>query len=138
MAIQQVCIIVIPNEAAKLEKPLHIENKEEYERLWKNRNTKLGGMILEIDSFIDRVNWINSEYWIYWKGDENNFEDNDISLIFDKETKIITLTFRFDMRTKSLNLMNQMIKISKDNDWLFQIYHNEIYEPNLDKIPRLD
>jgi len=101
MAIWQESIIVIPNEAVKLEKPLKINDKEEYEKLWKNRNTKSEDIISEIDSFIGRAHWVNSEHWIYWKGDEKNFQDNDISLTFDKETKIISfLTFRFDMRCK--------------------------------------
>jgi len=138
MAIWQESIIVIPNEAVKLEKPLKINDKEEYEKLWKNRNTKSEDIISEIDSFIGRAHWVNSEHWIYWKGDEKNFQDNDISLTFDKETKIISfLTFRFDMRAKSLDFMNRMIKISKENNWLFQTYNNEIFEPNLEKIPQL-
>lgn len=138
MAIWQESIIVVPNEAIKLKKPLTTDNKEGYKILWKNRNTKSEDVIAEIDSFINKADWVNSEQSIYWKGNEKKFEDNDISLTFDKETKIISfLAFRFDMRAKSLDFMNRMIKVSKENDWLFQTYNNEIFEPNLKKIAQL-
>ena len=136
MALWQIDIIVIPREALKLAQPLKIEDQGRYHKLWKNKNTKAAELIKTIDSFIPRAYWVNSEHWIYWKGDENNFEDNDISLTIDEKSKAIKfLSFRFDMRARNLNFINKMIEISKEHNWVFQSYNGEIFEPDVNKIP---
>lgn len=138
MAIWQENIIVIPNEAFKCKEELDLEDWDVYKKLWKERNTKADKLISQIDSFIPRADWVNAEDWIYWKGDTENKEDDDITLAFDKENKVISsFSFRFDMRAKTTNFLDSMIQICKENDWVFQTYNKEIFEPDLNNFPKL-
>ena len=125
MAIWQKNIIVLPNEAFNFQEELDLKNRDAYLKLWKERNTKAEKLITQIDSFIPRADWVDSEHWVYWKGDTNNKEDDDITLVFDKDTKIISsFSFRFDMRAKTVKFLDNMIQICKENNWVFQTYNN--------------
>ena len=138
MAIWQENIIVIPNEAFEIKEELDLENRYAFLKLWKGRNTKADKLIEQIDRFIPRADWVNAEHWIYWKGDTKNKNDDDITLQFDKQTKIISsFSFRFDMRAKTTIFLDNMIRICKENDWVFQTYNKEIFEPDLSKFPQL-
>ncbi|SEB42017.1 hypothetical protein SAMN04489761_0602 [Tenacibaculum sp. MAR_2009_124] len=46
-----------------------------------------------IDYFIHRADCVKSESWIYWKGKTEKYGDNDITLVFDKKSKIIWQCF---------------------------------------------
>ncbi|MEN2400826.1 hypothetical protein GKZ90_0013655 [Flavobacterium sp. MC2016-06] len=137
MAIWQQGMIVIPAVSEILPKP----NKElhfEYEDAWRKLSIDHKKFVEEIDSFIPRAHWVKSNDYFSWKGDTENKEDNDVDLCIDpKSGIIISLGFRFDLRTESPYFLEKILGLCIKNGWKIETYGGFFFQPNLTIIPEV-
>lgn len=124
-------MIVIPAVWDILPKP----NKDlnyKYEEAWRKLNIDYKKFVDEMDLFIPRASWVNSKDYFSWKGDTANKEDNDVDLFIDsKSGAIISLEFRFDLRTESLYFLEKMFELCNENGWKLETYGGRLFEPNI-------
>ncbi len=129
MAFWQKNIIILPLNQLQADNNIMLTDKSVAKQIWLRRELNSKGIIIELDKLISRADWVNSEDWIYWKGDTENYEDNDVTLIFDKETKLISaFEFRFDLRTNSTSFIENIINICH-NFQLGFVIDNKIIKP---------
>ncbi len=137
MAIWQQGMIVIPavwNILPKPNKDLHYE----YEEAWRKLNIDHKKFVEEIDSFIPRADWVNSKDYFSWKGDTENKEDNDVDLCIDSESGIIiSLGFRFDLRTDSPYFLKKIFGLCNENGWKLKTYGGKLFQPDISIIPEV-
>lgn len=137
MAIWQQGMTVIPAVWEVLPKP-DKELRFEYEEAWQKLNIDHKKIVEEIDAFIPRASWVDSTDFFYWKGDTKNKEDNDISLSVDpKSGIIISLGFRFDLRTKSLYFLEKMFGLCADNGWKLETEGGRVFQPDFAILPEV-
>ncbi len=131
MAIWQQGIIVIPTVCDILPKPNKVLNYK-YEETWRKLNINYKKVVDEIDSFVPRASWVNSKDYFSWKGDTTNKEDNDVDLCIDSKSGIIiSLEFRFDLRTELLYFLEKMFKLCDENGWKMETYGGKLFEPDI-------
>lgn len=130
MAIWQQGMTVIPAVLGVLPKP----NKDlyfEYEEAWRKLHIDHKKIVEEIDSFIPRAHWVNSKDYFSWKGDTENKEDNDVDLCIDSTSGIIiSIGFRFDLRTKSSFFIERMFGLCDENGWKLKTYRGKVFQPD--------
>jgi len=137
MAIWQQGVIVIPAVWDILPKP-NTDLQFKYEEAWRTINIDHKAFVEEIDAFIPREEWVNSEDYFSWKGDLDNREDNDVDLNIDPDSGIIvSLGFRFDLRTESPHFLEKMFGLCSENGWMLETYEGKLFEPEISIIDEL-
>jgi len=105
---------------------------------WKNSEIKANQVAKEIDIFLSRSNWGNSEDSFNWKGNSKNNEDHDAWISFNKENKLIEeFHFRIDLRDKDLSILRKFLLICKNNELLVFDNKGNLSEPEIDQLKKL-
>lgn len=97
-------------------------------------------IIQQIDKYVKRCKDYDDsdDLYVSWKTHVRNVIDNDADLIVNKQTgKIEELSFRADLRDKSLTFLKQMIELAKRYDWLFLDAKGNIANPNMNEVGHL-
>ena len=105
---------------------------------WKKTNISVTELSKDIDTIIPRANW-GSKSSINWKGNTENNEDNDASLIFNSVTnEIEEMTIRIDLRDpdKFPQFLESLCSILKKRNLLLMDLKGNLMEPSVFKISK--
>lgn len=132
MAVWQRTVHILPNASLETTEEYVFKNEDLLHSLWQERDLKADDFIKHIDAFILRADWVRSKDFYYWKGDTRHYEDNDISLVLDKENgSVRSFYFRFDLRTSSIRFIEQMVAICTKYDLIVYLAPYGLVEANV-------
>ncbi|WGH76788.1 hypothetical protein P8625_06475 [Tenacibaculum tangerinum] len=105
---------------------------------WANTLLDINDISKQIDKLVARAQWGNeSSNSINWKGNSNNYEDNDCYISYNKTKKTINeFQFRVDLRKKenfSLFLKG-ILELCKKNELMVFNTNGALFEPKIEVI----
>lgn len=104
---------------------------------WANLRISISEMIPQVDAIIKENKWERDNF-ISWKADEENHQDHDVFISFDKVTKIIhAFNFRTDLRDTSFIFLRGMLKICNRYDWLVMDQKGNLSEPSMNSLEEM-